>query len=103
MSKTMRPIDLLDAKDLSKLSTALQELRQVEVYKTLGSLSVTARTLPGGKTRTVAMIVQVRTSRPGRETVQNFECVEEIQREQAKIRLVGICQMDDPPVPSQRG
>ena len=75
----MRPIDLLDAKDLSKLSTALQELRQVEIYKTLGSLSVTARTLPGGKTRTVAMIVQVRTSRPGQEAVQNFECVEEIR------------------------
>lgn len=34
----MRPIDLLDAKDLSKLSTALRELRQVEIYKTLGSL-----------------------------------------------------------------
>lgn len=103
MSKTMRPIDLLDAKDLSKLSTALRELRQVEIYKTLGSLSVTARTLPGGKTRTVAMIVQVRTAERGMETVRNFECVEEIQREQAKIRMVGICQVDDPPVSSQRG
>lgn len=103
MSKTMRPIDLLDAKDLSKLSTALRELRQVEICKTLGSLSVTARTLPGGKTRTVAMIVQVRTAERGMETVRNFECVEEIQCEQAKIRLVGICQVDDPSVPSQRG
>ena len=75
----MRPIDLLDAKDLSKLSTALRELRQVEIYKTLGSLSVTARTLPGGKTRTVAMIVQVRTVERGMETVRNFESVEEIR------------------------
>lgn len=76
----MRPIDLLDAKDLSKLSTALRELRQVEIYKTLGSLSVTARTLPGGKTRTVAMIVQVRTSRPGRDETVNCESMEQLQQ-----------------------
>lgn len=78
----MRPIDLLDSKDRSRLSAALRELRRVEIYKTLGELSVTARTLPAGPAWTVAMIVQVRTSRPGREAVQNFECVEEIQREQ---------------------
>lgn len=74
----MRPIDLLDAKDRARLSTALRELRQVEIYKTLGSLSVTARTLPAGPAWTVAMLVQVRTAERGMETVRNFESVEEI-------------------------
>ena len=75
----MRPIDLLDAKDCSRLSTALRELRRGGIYKTLGELSVTARTLPAGPAWTVAMIVQVRTVERGMETVRNFECVEEIR------------------------
>ena len=75
----MTPGVLLSENDLRHLEDALRRMERVELERSLGPVSLTARTAPAGKAWRVAMLIQVRVDAPSMTILKNCESVEALR------------------------
>ena len=70
---------LLSENDLRHLGDALRRMEELELSRSLGPVSLVARTTPAGKAWNVAMLIQLRIDTPGMTVLKNCASVEELR------------------------
>lgn len=69
-------MNLLTDNDFRAIQTALQQMDEITLTRTIGDTEITASVIPVGKAWTVAVAVQVRYKNGRVEWAQTFESVE---------------------------
>ena len=73
------PDSLLSENDYRHLADALRRMEELELPRSMGPVSLVARTARAGKPWKVAMLVQVRIDTPRMTVLKNCESVDEFR------------------------